>query len=591
MGSRGPFGVPMENIRAFDILLQEIEEKIKRLEQERKRLAYLENFFYDTDAAIIATDITGHIRFFSRGAESLTGYEGREVENKHISMLLRDGYKNFHSLSQSHEIHIVGKNGSIRSVHAFVSKDDDGALIICMPVEGWTEMDNLIAKNSLFGVYVLQDGKIAYVNSKIEETLGYGREEMLGKPFLKFVHPEDNGIVRKRYTAGKHEKMQPRYEVRVITKEGKTRYMDMMEISIRRGGRKVVLGNAVDITEGRKAEEALYNSERKYRQVVENAVEGIYRITADGKFLEGNISFIDMFGYDSLEEISGENAWNLYEQHEDAKQFLDAIRKNGKVKNCEMKGMRKDGRTIITTQSAVLVNTGDGEVIEGIIQDVTARKRAEAEAEFYNSLLRHDLGNKIQIIMGYLGLLTGYDLPERERGLLEKASNTLRTGSDLIEKIRYLHQVNEETRLKSTNLDKIVKKVVKDYMTEGERRGLSITYDGDAKVKVKTGVLTEEVVANVLENSIKHSHATKIEIYAIEKGGLAGICIEDNGVGIPDEMKKDIFKRRFKGKGSGGSGMGLYLVKKIVEKYGGRVEAADGGEKGGTRFNIYFRKG
>ncbi len=569
---------------AFDGLLHEIEEKVKRLERERERLSYLEEFFYGSNTAIIATDSMGNIQFFSRGAEKLTGYDAKNVRGKHISMLLRDGEENDEAV-QSHEIHITMKNGTPLSVRSFISKSDEGTLIICMPESGETE--DIFTKSVLFGVYVLQYGKIVYVNNRIEEILGYRKEELLGKPFLNFVHPEDAEIVRKRHAA-RVKKINPHYEIRVAAKKEEIHYIDVMEVPITYKGRKAILGNVIDITERRKAEEALYNSERKYRQVVENAVEGIYRITASGRFLEANSSFLGMFGYSDIGEM--ENAWNLYAQQQEVKQFLKKIRKEGKVKNYEMTGVRKDGKTIYTTQSAVLVNADGSEVIEGIIQDVTARKKAEAEAEFYNSLLRHDLGNKTQIVMGYLDLLERYDLPEKQREFLGKAYDAVKTGSDLIEKIRQIHQASEEISLKSMSLDRIVRRAIKHYSMEAERKGITIIYEKSAKAKVKVGMLVDEVIANVLENSINHSHGTEIKIRAIEEDGLAGVCIEDNGRGISDEMKKNVFKKKFKGKGSGGSGLGLYLVRKIAEKYGGKVEVEDS-ESGGAKFNIYFRKG
>jgi len=428
-----------------------------------------------------------------------------------------------------------------------------------MPVEENVDIKEIndLIKNTPFGIYILQDDVIKYANNKMLGVLGYEEKDVVGRPLLDFIHPEDARIFKKGKTAmGLHH----HFEIRFVARKG-VRYAEVTSTPIMYMGEEAVLGTFIDTTERKIAEEALYMSERKYRQVVENAVEGIYRITIDGEFLEVNNSFLNMFGYSSLEEISEEieNAWNLYPRENEVKKFLQTVRKSGKVRNYEMEGRRKDGKIIVTTQSAVFVREeGDG-VIEGIIQDITARKKAEEEAEFYNSLLRHDLGNKNQIILGY------------------------------IEKIRYLHQASEETGVKIINLEKIVKKVVDGYVIEAEKNGITIKCECNGKIRVKAGMLVEEVIANLLENSIKHSHATEIKIYPMKGDGEAGICIEDNGVGIPDDMKEEIFKKKIKGRESKGSGLGLYLVKKIVEKYGGRVEVEDGDE-GGTKFLIYFKK-
>jgi len=580
----------MDRVTAFNTLFQEIEEKAKKLEQEKERLSYIEEIFYNSGVAIIITDREGKIKFFSRGAETLTEYKKEEVRNKNISLIFA-GELNFGKFIQESggkTAYIRGKYGK-KLVHIFSSKINGCALTLLVPVEedvDIKEINNLI-KNTPFGIYILQDDIIKYANNKMLGILGYEEEDVVGRPLLNFIHPEDARIFKKgKISIDSHY----HFEIRFVARNG-IRYAEVTSTPITYMGGEAVLGTFIDTTERKIAEEALYMSERKYRQVVENAVEGIYRITIDGEFLEVNNSFLNMFGYSSIEEISKEvkNAWNLYPQENEVRKFLQTIRKSGKVRNYEMEGRRRGGKIIVTTQSAVLVKGEGNGVIEGIIQDITARKKAEEEAEFYNSLLRHDLGNKNQIILGYLELLSNYELPEKQRLFLRKALDAVRSGTDLIEKIRYLHQASEETGVKTINLEKIVKKVVDGYVMEAEKNGITIRCECNEKVKVKAGMLVEEVIANLLENSIKHSHATEIKIYQVEGEGEAGICIEDNGVGIPDDMKEEIFRKKVKGRESKGSGLGLYLVKKIVEKYGGRVEAEDGDEKG-TKFLIYFKK-
>lgn len=91
---REPFRDLMNHVVAFNSLFQEIEEKAKKLEQEKERLSYIEGIFYNSGAAIIITDREGKIKFFSRGAESLTEYKRDEAEDKNIALLL-SGKLNF----------------------------------------------------------------------------------------------------------------------------------------------------------------------------------------------------------------------------------------------------------------------------------------------------------------------------------------------------------------------------------------------------------------------------------------------------------------------------------------------------------------
>ncbi len=588
---REPLNDSMKRIAGLNSLFQEIEEKAGKLEEEKRRLSHIEKIFQGSGAAIIVIDRKGRIKFFSRGAESLTGYKLDEIKNKDASLLFPDLLQNSEEFVKENGnwslIRLSGKY-DLRTVRAFPSKIDDNMFLLLMPVDGGIEGKEIgeLIENAPFGIYIIRNKLIKYANTKMLEILGCDKEEVIGKPFTSFVHPEDARSLERL----KGENLTYHREIRFISKKG-IRHAEITVTPIKYMGESAMLGSFIDTTERKLAEEALYLNEKKYRQVVENAVEGIYRITLDGEFLEVNDSFLNMFGYESFEELveETEDAWQLYIQQKAVKKFIQSIKKRKKVRNYEMEGMRKDGRVIVTTQSAVLTNENGNGVIEGIIQDITARKKAEEEAEFYNSLLRHDLGNKNQIIMGYLELLSNNDLSEKQRTFLEKALQAVRTGNELIEKIRYLHQASEETGIRTISLEKVAKKVVEGYVMEAEKKGIEIKYENSKKLKVRAGMLVEEVIANLLENSIKHSNATKIKIYPVEEDGFAGICIEDNGVGVPEDMKEEIFKKKVKGKRSSGSGLGLYLVKKIVEKYGGKVEVADS-EGGGAKFIVYFEK-
>jgi len=112
---------------------------------------------------------------------------------------------------------------------------------------------------------------------------------------------------------------------------------------------------------------------------------------------------------------------------------------------------------------------------------------------------------------------------------------------------------------------------------------------------VKAGPLIDNIFSNLIQNAIIHANCKNINIYCDreKKDGkeFCKLSIEDDGKGIPDELKHDIFRPGIKRRGSPGSGLGLYLVKKLVENYGGWMEIRDrveNGEKKGTVFNIYL---
>lgn len=125
------------------------------------------------------------------------------------------------------------------------------------------------------------------------------------------------------------------------------------------------------------AEEEIRKAEEKYRNLVENAVEGIYRTTVDGKVLEINTAVAKIFGY-TPEEFLKINVKKTFKNIERRKEFIEKLRKEGEVRNFEIEYIRKDGKTVIARESARLIKGG---IIEGIIHDVTQEKEYERKLE------------------------------------------------------------------------------------------------------------------------------------------------------------------------------------------------------------------
>ena len=110
----------------------------------------------------------------------------------------------------------------------------------------------------------------------------------------------------------------------------------------------------------------------------------------------------------------------------------------------------------------------------------------------------------------------------------------------------------------------------------------------DVSAKVKGGELLPEVFSNLISNSIKHSYGDKILVSVEENDGEVICTVEDDGDGIPQEKKEEIFEKGYTTVNSS-SGLGLYLVKDIVEHYGGCVEVKES-ELGGARFDVHLQK-
>ncbi|WP_018123479.1 GGDEF domain-containing response regulator [Desulfovibrio oxyclinae] len=139
-----------------------------------------------------------------------------------------------------------------------------------------------------------------------------------------------------------------------------------------------------EIEEHRRTEEKLRRAEEKYRSIFERAVEGIFRSTVDGRFLEANPALVKLLGYESLDELlSVENrADSIMVDRQQRRLYLENIRRDGVVTNYEFQAMRRNGQIIWCSESSRLVRDEDGnETIVGVVEDVTARKKEEKELQ------------------------------------------------------------------------------------------------------------------------------------------------------------------------------------------------------------------
>ena len=233
------------------------------------------------------------------------------------------------------------------------------------------------------------------------------------------------------------------------------------------------------------------------------------------------------------------------------------------------------------------------------IKNRDERIKAEKDrSEFYLDLMSHDINNMNHTGMGYLEMaidnLKGR-VDARDIALIEKAYEALKNSSALIDNVRKIKKV-QMSLLAPEELDmgRLIAEV-KDKYARYPGRDITINYT-PASCNIRACGLFKEVLSNIVENAIKHSDPSKpltinMALSRVKENGKDNCqaIIEDNGPGIPDEMKEAIFTRFHRGPtGAGGRGLGLHIVKMLVEEYGGKVRAEDrvpGDYTKGARFS------
>ncbi len=269
---------------------------------------------------------------------------------------------------------------------------------------------NFVEK-SFAGVYVVQDGLFVFLNENAASYAGYTPEELIGRHADSIIYPEDREKIRvnvKRMLTG--EDLSP-YEFRIITKEGQIRWIMETVTSIHYDGRKAILGNAMDITERKRAEEALYESETRYRRLHESMMEAFVSVDMNGHIQETNRAYQSMLGYseeDLLQltypEITPEK-WHAFERGIVEMQVL--LRGHSDVYEKEYR--RKDGTVFPVELRTFLIRNEAGKPagMWAIVRDITERKRMEGELRStqdylrtvfntgYDAIIIHDLNGKV----------------------------------------------------------------------------------------------------------------------------------------------------------------------------------------------------
>jgi PAS domain S-box-containing protein len=229
-------------------------------------------------------------------------------------------------------------------------------------------------------VTIAPDGKITDVNNTTEKVTGLSRQQLIGTDFSDYF--TDSGKARAGYEQVFREGLVQNYELEIRHRDGHVTPV-LYNAAVYRDEAGNVIGvfaAARDISERKRAEEALRESEERFRSLVENATVGIYRTTPDGHILMANPALVRMLGFDSFEELAARNLeCEGFESSYPRSVFRERIEREGQVIGLEAAWIRHDGSVIFVRESAKAVRADAGRVLyyDGIIEDITTRRHAE----------------------------------------------------------------------------------------------------------------------------------------------------------------------------------------------------------------------
>jgi PAS domain S-box-containing protein len=282
------------------------------------------------------------------------------------------------------------------------------------------ELFHLISENAADMIAVVDmEGKRIYNSLSYQKVLGYSPEELQASSSFEQIHPDDRERVKKAAEEAQLSGKGKTLEYRLRHKNGTWLVLESTSSVIRNPKgepEKLVIVNR-DVTERKRAEEALRRSESGFRSVVEDAPYGIYRTSLTGHFLQVNPALQKMLGYESTEELLRRDLANHIFRHAGEYQRLtELLARTEEIKDLEMEWKRQDGTPITVRCSGRRINDENGvpAYFEVFAEDVTEKRVLEKQLRMAQKMeaigrlsggIAHDFNNLLGVIIGYSGVL------------------------------------------------------------------------------------------------------------------------------------------------------------------------------------------
>ncbi len=530
----------------------------------------------------------------------------------------------------------------------------------------------LLTERSLTGICIVQDEVAVYVNDRYCGITGYCREEILGKSLWEIVHPEDAGKIGREVVtdADKPEQVVP-YELRFLCKNGETKWLEALHVTINHQGRPGLLVNIADITQRKQAEEslrtslaqmktrdvatteellkttgrlnreifeririedALDESERRYRTLVETAKDIIWTVDLNLHFTYVSPAVTRMLGYTPAEMLSMEPLDIVAPGSREcmrqafAQELLLANEGTGEIvpsRSVEIEYQHKDGpaRWMEVTLTWLRGPENSPLGLLGISRDMTHRKEAEDslqkalvtaaqlrdEAEAANrakgdflASMSHELRTPLNAIIGFSEILEDQNFGDLNKRQLRYVNHVLTSGRHLLQVINDILDLAKiesgkmELQISRVNVRRLLENSMVMIKEKAFKHHLRVSLHVDDDL-TRQDILADElklkqIMFNLLSNAAKFTpDGGAIMIEASADQGKVSIKVSDSGIGLVPENRERIFGTFEQvdssySRSQQGTGLGLSLTRRMVELHHGNIWAESDGEGKGSTF-------
>lgn len=462
-------------------------------------------------------------------------------------------------------------------------------------------------EHSPYAIFIHDYNKTVRVNKTFLDLFGFKRrEDIIGKPTMSIVFKEDYQVIKNAREKVKEGIPFFIPNVRLLKADGTAFTAEAHVSAIIMDGVPHLRIYARDITESTNAEMKLIESGRKYRTLFENSLDGIYKSTPDGKFVDVNPALVKMLGYSSEEELKAiDIKTQLYFRLEDRKIMAEHEEDQYPLK-------RKDGSKIWVEDHSYYEYDSEGNIIfhHGILRDVTGKIDKQKELENllevtedqnqklqnFAHIISHNIRSHSANLSSIVSFLEKNESKEQEAKLFEMLKTSTIKLEETIQNLNEIITINQnlykplETRNLKDEVDNTLKVLSGNIIKN--KIDISVDIPPDLNIKVIPAYL-DSILLNIISNAIKYRDDKKSSFVRINGGiedGYVKIQIADNGIGI--DLKKNankvfrMYETFHNNKDS--RGFGLYITKNQIEAMDGKIDLdSEPGE--GSTFNIYLR--
>jgi PAS domain S-box-containing protein len=615
------------------VLCSNITRKVK--EEDKLKLAEesYKNLVENTNDLICKVDSNGNIIFTNKTFLDVLSYKRDEIKQKQFNHFIQPQYfdnniLNISSLDKTKptviELPIITKEGSsFLAKVSFIPKREGGTslqyLCYIKEIEAEEEVNEIellypaLIKSSQDGIAVEKDGRIVVANDSFAQIFGYETgEKLAGKDLLDLVSNDDILKVAEYFRLKEHDKNAPdRFEFLGKKRDNTYFYTELSISSFKSNDKKYISMVTRDITERKRAQKVIRESEEKYRNITENIDDFLYtfeRVESYMRPLFYTVAVEKITGYDQADFL-GDSKLFLKIIHPDdfadVKKKLSAMFRSNTQKSGEMEFriINKQGNIVWVRNKINFIKNSSGDIqkVYGLVSDITLNKRAEDEMkkstrdliklnetkDRFLSIISHDLRTPFSSILGFTDLLANdEELTNEER---KQYVNYIQESSKSM--LSLVNSLLDWTRLQTGRIpfeperidaSSLIEKLVHSVSGDALRKRIEI-YSTVKKGKFifVDKNLINQVFNNLLSNAIKFTNSSgriTISIRPASTLSFFEFSVRDTGKGIKEENLDKLFSIDSKfttagTEGEKGSGLGLSLVKEIIEKHGGIIWA------------------